>query len=1245
MRQRATRAAAAAACVAAAAVAAASSVESLLPSQAGRLVLGLRAGAPGSDDMETGAAAPYFVDLIDTATGAVEATLALPPAAITAYAPSNAEGVVTASGDGRLVVVSGYAAPLGFLYPASESWETMPRVVAAIDCAGGVATLQLTASVGLADGGNIRSAATYDGRFYYASSEDVGVMLFANNTGGGGGATPSVGLRLDADEPGSTRALGFRYNEAVSPARVELLLSVSGSSRGVYAFDGVPVTPASCAPLPGFAELTGGNPQQWVFESPSRLWLAELGLSQWALGGPAWVKVNGTVGVPPAPGSDASPAVRGLVGRAGASAAEFTLFVVPADPLIGSVLPRILAYVPAADKWRTLATSPSASSVYKGVALPPACAATLPTPAPSGVPTPQPSPQPPPPSTAVVTSSATAAGVGEGDAVTLSVSVSGAPSELDFLALFAPADADTATTAPLRVVGLAAATGGAYTATGSATVTVQLFTLPGGWRAAVMRGNADSGATAEQPYPNFDGWLGSGVVALPGGGVALPLAAPRAPVRLRVTPGSSAGDAVVSWTAAGAPLERPLLRWATAVTPDGRALAGTIVEAPARESRIERDAYCPDVPDASLVSLARGAGWVDLGWHYSANLSVSSSMLATATEVSFYYYTVGDGAADPAVEPARWSPVTLLTLAPPPAVVVGGGAGTDGGGVSTTGAAAAAGPPYSLLVVADTGVGVALSDDSVPFRNRGLISWHGAFVMANEIRTLVWRGPNTVVGLALVGDLNYGDGLVGTFADWGAQVAPLTAGVPVAHATGNHESAWGARGRGDVWTRAAHSGGECNVPPHALYPQPRGASADEPWYYSLHGVLALVHMSSEHNFTTGSRQWIWLRGVLQSLNRDVAPFVVLLTHRPMALASNQVPTAARTDGHLLVAALLREHVGPLVAAYDVTLVLGGHHHSYQRHCVLDAGAPPDAPACAVSAVNETLPPLDDPSSDTWVTAVYRARDDDGTRQRGPVHINCGNGGVEFDAGELTGSTLERFVFEHGFGLLVASPAGDALEWRALAYGPANVTAAVPPFVREGTVLDRVRIVQNATAIAARQRARAAAAVAAGGGGWWSLSQMVAADPSSVPGGGGGLGGGDGPGGDLPGGGGAGGSGGGSGGDPRLLPALLGTVAVLALGTAGLVLARNGQLGRLAAAVRGGRGADASSKPGGVGGVAEVGMRSGARPLSSGVPAAGVTTHDNVLAAYVLTGDTTTPGGGGLRAGRVRVLAAEAGAGV
>jgi DNA-directed RNA polymerase subunit alpha len=38
--------------------------------------------------------------------------------------------------------------------------------------------------------------------------------------------------------------------------------------------------------------------------------LAELGLSQWALDGPAWLKVvNGTVGVPPAPGSTA-PGVR-----------------------------------------------------------------------------------------------------------------------------------------------------------------------------------------------------------------------------------------------------------------------------------------------------------------------------------------------------------------------------------------------------------------------------------------------------------------------------------------------------------------------------------------------------------------------------------------------------------------------------------------------------------------------------------------------------------------------------------------------------------------------------------------------------------------------------------------------------------------------------------------------------------------------------------------------------------------------
>ena len=67
-----------------------------------------------------------------------------------------------------------------------------------------------------------------------------------------------------------------------------------------------------------------------------------------------------------------------------------------------------------------------------------------------------------------------------------------------------------------------------------------------------------------------------------------------------MTPGSVAGDAVVSWTAgaplswtAGAPLSRPLLRWAAAATDDGRALAGAVVEVPAAASRIDRSAYWP----------------------------------------------------------------------------------------------------------------------------------------------------------------------------------------------------------------------------------------------------------------------------------------------------------------------------------------------------------------------------------------------------------------------------------------------------------------------------------------------------------------------------------------------------------------------------------------------------------------------------------------------------------------------------
>ena len=70
------------------------------------------------------------------------------------------------------------------------------------------------------------------------------------------------------------------------------------------------------------------------------------------------------------------------------------------------------------------------------------------------------------------------------------------------------------------------------------------------------------------------------------------------------------------------------------------------------------------------------------------------------------------------------------------------------------------------------------------------------------------------------------------------------------------------------------------MPYSALWPMPRGAAPRTPWYWHLSGSTAWVHVSTEHAFGPSSPQGIWLADTLAHINRAVAPWLIILTHRP-----------------------------------------------------------------------------------------------------------------------------------------------------------------------------------------------------------------------------------------------------------------------------------------------------------------------------------------------------------------------------
>ena len=209
-------------------------------------VLALRAGVAGDGALAGSLAAAQFLDVVDAASGSVTATVALPSArgaagaaapAVTAYI-SAAEGLVGLSGDGTLLVITGYDASAGVYYPKGESWAAVPRAVATVNCSGGVTADTSVADESLAEAGNLRHAATYDGSWFYLSTELNGLLLARRGAGGAAARVDDPAAAL-----ASPRAVAVEWDAAAQPApRLQLFATGDG---------GLPNTLRGCAAAAG----------------------------------------------------------------------------------------------------------------------------------------------------------------------------------------------------------------------------------------------------------------------------------------------------------------------------------------------------------------------------------------------------------------------------------------------------------------------------------------------------------------------------------------------------------------------------------------------------------------------------------------------------------------------------------------------------------------------------------------------------------------------------------------------------------------------------------------------------------------------------------------------------------------------------------------------------------------------------------------------------------------------------------
>lgn len=162
-----------------------------------------------------------------------------------------------------------------------------------------------------------------------------------------------------------------------------------------------------------------------------------------------------------------------------------------------------------------------------------------------------------------------------------------------------------------------------------------------------------------------------------------------------------------------------------------------------------------------------------------------------------------------------------------------------------------------------------------------------------------------------------------------------------------------------------------------------------------------IMLSSEHNMTAGSSQYIWFENDLRNVDRSRTPWIVVEMHRPLY-------NSEKYWNQDIVGIAMRNEIEDLLRAYSVDLVLAGHYHSYLRTC----------------------------------DGLYRSK----CNNSGPTHITIGTGGANLDDGVLIPNQWTEHFDEshHGVGRITVANATH-MYWEYVVVG--------------GDVLDEVWVIR------------------------------------------------------------------------------------------------------------------------------------------------------------------------------------------
>lgn len=348
---------------------------------------------------------------------------------------------------------------------------------------------------------------------------------------------------------------------------------------------------------------------------------------------------------------------------------------------------------------------------------------------------------------------------------------------------------------------------------------------------------------------------------------------------------------------------------------------------------------------------ANSTGWREVGVIYRANLT-GMLQLAAGTQL---FYVFGDSSSA-----SSMSQEVVFRM--PPA------AGQQPGD-----------RPTQVALLADLGVG---STDTSYDTNVWNEACPPGVNTSMSIGDLVLRGEVDAVFLS--GDMAYSDGYMSSWDFFLDMVSPVLGRALFLSTVGNHESDWPGTASLDIGDA---SGGECGVLSSSMLPMPSPATMNQPWWSYDIGIIHFLGMSTEHNYTIGSPQYLWLEQDLAAVNRTKTPWIIFSGHRSMYVDSAHCCASYYDDDCVQCAEgsdvggmeALQANIEPMLHKYRVNLAFAGHFHQAQRQAAVYQNMLVQASSSIINSDGQTVAYHNDPNATVWMVI--------GSAGNGPDYAN------------------------------------------------------------------------------------------------------------------------------------------------------------------------------------------------------------------------------------------------------------------